>query len=138
MTISPISSQLPASYLSDYQNNIQARAEFKALNTDLQSGNIAGAQQDFASLLQDSPQLENQLQSTQTTPQATALKSLSTALQSGDLAGAQSAMANLEQTMMAQHRHHHFPGELSQSPASSAPAGSSAAAPAGISLSLHL
>jgi hypothetical protein len=106
MSISSITSNLAASRLG-FQSNVQAaRKDFGALSSDLQSNNLAAAQQDFAAMLQDSPQLQAQLQNGQGTPSAAALGSLSTSLQSGDLAGAQAAMTSLKQAMHHHHHHH--------------------------------
>jgi hypothetical protein len=107
-------------------NYQQIRSDFKSLQNDLQSGNLANAQTDFATLLNDAPQLNNQLQSgaaatgAATTSQSSALNALSTSLQAGDLTGAQSALTSLGQSFGGgqsvfnssgqvhhHHRHHH-------------------------------
>jgi len=96
----------------------QIRSDFKTLQNDLQSGSLANAQVDFATLLKDAPQLNNQLQSGATaTTQTSDLSALSTSLQSGDLTGAKAALGSLGQDLgfarnslssMGQvHRHHH-------------------------------
>jgi len=95
----------------------QIRSDFKSLQSDLQSGNVANAQADFATLLKDAPQFNNQLQSGAATTQSSALSALSASLQSGDIGGAQTALASLGQTsggaqsalnsMGQTHRHHH-------------------------------
>jgi hypothetical protein len=114
MSISAISSpttQVPARFQ-------QIRSDFQSLQNDLQAGNIASAQADFASLLKDAPRLQSELQngsasavaSTATdfgSSQASAVKELSTSLQAGDVSGAQSALATLQQTIGGAHRHHH-------------------------------
>ena len=100
-------------------NYHQIRSDFKALQSDLQAGNIASAQVDFDTLLKDAPQLKSQLQSSATTTQPNALSALSTSLQAGDISGAQTAFAALGQTpdgtqsalgstgQMHRHHHHH-------------------------------
>jgi len=96
----------------------QIRNDYKALQSDLQSGNLANAQTDFATLLKDAPQLNAQLQSGAAATQPNALSALSTSLQAGDLSGAQTAFASLGQmlsgtqsalgsTGQMHHRHHH-------------------------------
>jgi len=97
----------------------QIRSDFKALQSDLQAGNVASAQVDFDTLLKDAPQLKSQLQNAATTTQPNALSALSTSLQAGDLSGAQTAFASLGQMLsgtqsalgstgqMHHHRHHH-------------------------------
>ena len=121
MSISSIFSNL-AAYPSNPSTNVQAaKKDLAALSSDLQSGNVAAAQQDFAALLQAAPQVKSQLQSGAGTPASSAFGALSTALQSGDLTGAQTAMATLQQTMRGHHHHHHHGGS-SQSPTPAAPA----------------
>lgn len=90
------------------------RQDLGALQSDLQSGNIAQAQTDFATLLDDAPALKNALSATTTTAQpsgqSNALTGLSSALQSGNLAGASTALTSLEQAMGRAHAHHHHHG----------------------------
>ena len=119
MSISSIAS-IQASRVADLQAHIQSRADLKALNGDLQAGNLASAQTDFATLLKDAPQLQNQLSSGSATPEASALTALSSALQSGNIPSAQTAAASLQAAMRG--RDH----PLQPSPVSS---GSAPAAP---------
>jgi hypothetical protein len=85
----------------------QMRSDFQSLQSDLQSGNIANAQADFASLLKDAPPLQNLLKSDADSVQSSALSALSTSLKSGDVTGAQTALASLGQTLGGAHCHHH-------------------------------
>ncbi len=85
-------------------NHWQIKRDLQAINTDLQAGNVSGAQQDFATLLKDSPHLQAEMQSGQTTPQASALNALSSALQSGNVSGAQTALSSLQQAMPGEAR----------------------------------
>ena len=126
------------------QRSRQIRRDFRALQTDLQSSNLAAAQSDFATLLKDAPQLSSQLQSgpsatgTATTSQSSALSALSTSLQAGDIGGAQTALASLGQSFggaqtaansmghVHRHHHHHHHDEDS-APSNSAASGGSQA-----------
>jgi hypothetical protein len=84
---------------------------FAALSTDLQNGNITGAQQDYATIQQDFQQQQQQGSSPvhhhhhhgggggggqQGSQVSSALNSLSTALQAGNLSSAQTAFATLQ------------------------------------------
>ena len=126
MSISGISSSTNV-----YQNQFQQmRKDFSALQTDLSSSNLTGAQQAYATLMQD---LQNvsQSQSGQqaggTSQLGNDLAAVGKALQSGSLTDAQSAFALLtqdlqsaEQAQAAQqaqagqqaygHHHHHHHG----------------------------
>ena len=123
MTISSISS-IEASRLSALQAHaqahIQAQMDLKALNGDLQAGNLANAQTDFATLLKDTPQFQNQLSSGSSTPEASALTALSSALQSGNIPGAQTAAASL-QTALRNPDHHLHLNQASPLSSASAP-----------------
>ncbi len=99
----------------------QVRQDFNLLTSDLQSNNLAGAQQDFASLMQDVSQVQGQTPGANA-PAAKSLNSLSTALQSGNLTGAQTAMASLQQALHGHHHHHHPHGGASPSPSTTVPA----------------
>jgi hypothetical protein len=98
MSIASISS-LINSLPSQVQTDAQARIDLQALKSDLQSGNITNAEQDFATLLKDSPRFQTELQANASTPQASALSSLSSALQAGNLTAAQTAASTLQATM---------------------------------------
>ena len=108
-------SSISASIRPNYQ---QIRNDYRTLQNDLQTGNLAGAKTDFATLLKDVPQFNSQLQNGTATTQAGSLSALSMALQSGDINGAKAALALLGQNLgVAQsglnqigpwhHRHHH-------------------------------
>lgn len=85
----------------------QIKQDFNDLATALQSGDLSGAQQAFASLQQDSPQLARGLNNA-TDPMGKALGNLASALKSGDLSGAQKAFAALQQVAQGvRHGHHH-------------------------------
>ena len=105
MSISSIAS-IQASRVADLHARFQAHADLKALNSDLQAGNLASAKTDFATLLKDAPQFQNQLASASSTPEGTALSALSSALQSGNIPTAQTAAASLQATMFRQDRAH--------------------------------
>ncbi len=110
MSINSITSASSITAPSCSSQNL-AKNDLKSLKRDLQGSDLASAQNDFATLLQDAPQLQAQLQAgTASTPSGTAssaLSSLSSALQAGDLTSAQTAMANLQQSAKAHHHHHH-------------------------------
>jgi hypothetical protein len=95
----------------------QSKQALQTLQTDLGSGNIAGAQSDFAAFQQDAIRMfqsSNGLQpgqagASQTT---TDLQALQTALSSNDVTGAQKALAAFQQDLQTQmqgrtHGHHH-------------------------------
>jgi hypothetical protein len=71
-------------------------ADLAAIGNALQSGDLTGAQNAFATLMQDMGNSSGQ--STASTP-GTDLTALSSALQSGDLTGAQNAFATLMQDL---------------------------------------
>ena len=140
MAIDSVSAK-PKPYVLDAQTRAQGRKDFKALANDLQSGDIGSAQKDFATLLQDVPQLQSQLQanaSTAPTSPASSptgeLNALSAALNSGDLSGAQNAMSSLQHSSGWHHHHRHHGSESGQSPQSdplqaASTTGASSAAP---------
>jgi hypothetical protein len=122
MDIDSVSTK-PKPYMLDAQTRAQGRKDFKALQNDLQSGDIGSAQKDFATLLQDVPQLQNQLKTNsttsltgQTSSPTDGLASLSAALNAGDLGGAQSAMSSLQHSSGWHHHHRHQSGESGPSP----------------------
>ena len=95
------------------QNNSNPLAQaFNALAQDLQNGNLAGAQQDFANIQQDAQQQQQDAGPVrhyhrhggggggqQQNGIAQAFSSLAQALQSNNLSGAQSAFATLQQDL---------------------------------------
>ena len=84
---------------------------FAALSTDLQNGNITAAQQDYATIRQDSQQQQRSSQvhhhhhhgggggGQKGSQVSQALNSLSSALQAGNLSSAQTAFATLQQDL---------------------------------------
>src|SRR6266851_754875 len=110
----------------------QIKTEFHQLGQDLQSGNLAQAQSDFAALSQD---LTGASQiSTSSTNSATATSTVGQAftqlgqdLQSGNLQGAQQDFTSLQHDLQqisspqveGHHRHHHHHTESSESSSSS-------------------
>jgi outer membrane protein assembly factor BamD (BamD/ComL family) len=100
-----------------HNNSQQGRAStFQQLGQDLQSGNLAAAQSDFALLTQNA--LGNQLSSANTINQA--FNTLGQDLQSGNLAAAQRDYATLRQDLQQNsgsspvHHHHHHHGGSGQ------------------------
>jgi hypothetical protein len=95
----------------------QFQAEFKQLGQDLQSGNLAAAQTDFAALQKDAPQLTASSQ--QSGPIALELEQLAQDLQSGNTTAARQDFANIQQSFQNQapqpHHHHHGGGVQEQS-----------------------
>ena len=103
----------------------QIQTDFQQLGQDLQSGNLTGAQQDFATLQQALPSGQSQSQQNTASPIAQAFTALSQALQSGNLQDAQTAFTTLQgdiqqQQGSGQRHHHHHGGNSSQSTASAA------------------
>jgi hypothetical protein len=96
-------------------NQGQVQAKFQQLAQDLQSGNLSGAQTDFATLTQTlSPSKVDS-----SGPAAQAFSALGQALQSGNLAGAQRDFATLKQDVRQNqshsvHHHHHHNAEAPQ------------------------
>lgn len=88
------------------QNNYQQlQQDFQQLGSDLSSGNLSGAQSDFAAIQQLVPGMASQAQSQSNI--ATAFNKLSSDLQSGNLSAAQQDYATLQQDMKNAHGHHH-------------------------------
>jgi hypothetical protein len=105
-----------------FQSQIkQRRGDFLALQESLQSGDLAGAQQAFATLKQDI-QAARQAQGGEPngaqTQRRNDVQSLAQALQSGNLAGAQKAFAALQQDVQqirqAYDHHHQHDGNMQQ------------------------
>ena len=94
----------------------QFRQDFQKLGQDLQTGNLTGAQADFAALQKDGPQSSSSAQNSN--PITQAFQQLSTDLQSGNLTAAQQDYSNLQQDfqnqaashMQRSHHHHHSGG----------------------------
>lgn len=109
-------------YASSGSNRFEQRKEaFDALGNALSSGDLAGAQQAFASIQQGMQSMGKTLPSQAVQPTAQTngigadLDALSKSLGSGDLSGAQSAFATLQQDMQTMHSHrghHHARGAM--------------------------
>jgi len=109
MSISGISTTSNPSTVNNFG---QTATDFQSLAQALQSGNLAAAQQAFATLQQDSPWISRAVSGTAPATGTTAsasspLQALGKALQSGDLAGAQQAFAAVQQGRGGHHGHHH-------------------------------
>ena len=125
MDVSSISAALSASATNTSSAFKQSATDFKSLAQALQSGDLAGAQQAFATLQQDSPWVSRAVSASDTanggagSTVASALQTLSKALQSGDISGAQQAFAALQQAFQTGHHghHHHAPAGASSAPA---------------------
>jgi hypothetical protein len=104
----------------------QLRKDFQTLSKDLDSSDVAAAQKDFASLLNDASKAKIDLSSAQaqSVEQPNALSALSTSLQSGDVSSAKSALSSLNQAFKGHHHRHHSQSALSSDDAS-APEGNS-------------
>ena len=72
----------------------QFRQDFQKLGQDVQTGNLTGAQADFAALQKDGPQSSSSTQDSN--PITQAFQQLSTDLQSGNLTTAQQDYTNLQ------------------------------------------
>lgn len=88
--------------LSQVQNQ---NSPFQQLGKDLTSGNLSGAQSDFASLQQAFTQSTSG--SSTASPVAQAFQQLSTDLKSGNLSGAQTDYTTLQQDLQSQSPHLH-------------------------------
>ena len=94
----------------------QCRQDFQKLGQDLQTGNLSGAQADFAALQKDGPQSSSSTQNSN--PISQTFQQLSTDLQSGNLTAAQQDYSTLQQDfqnqaashMQRSHHHHHSGG----------------------------
>ena len=96
----------------------QIQSQFQQLGQDLQSGNLAQAQADFATLTQELPSAQQQSSAaTSTSSIAQAFQTLGQDLQAGNLAAAQQDFATIQQdaqqasasgqTQTYHHGHHH-------------------------------
>jgi outer membrane protein assembly factor BamD (BamD/ComL family) len=92
----------------------QFRQDFQKLGQNLQTGNLTGAQADFAALQKDDPQSSSSTQNNN--PIAQAFQQLSSELQSGNLSAAQQDFSSLQQDFQnqaashMQRSHHHHSG----------------------------
>jgi hypothetical protein len=116
VTVSNVSSCGGVNATDSQDSFKKSRADFQALASALQSGDLGTAQQAFAQLQQDSPRLAQALTSpasSSDSPRLADLKTLASALQSGDVSGAQQAMSQLQQAsqggqaVQGGHHHHH-------------------------------
>jgi ribosomal protein L18 len=102
MSISALSSNLIADLSQQYQQNPfqKIQQDFKQLASDLQSGDLSGAQSAYASIEQLLPANQSSSGSATGSNGSSAIQSdfasLGQALQSGDLSGAQSAFSQLQ------------------------------------------
>jgi outer membrane protein assembly factor BamD (BamD/ComL family) len=123
MSVSGISSSNFSTYSTqDSQNQLQQiQQAFQQLGQDLQSGNLSGAQSDFATLQQLAPQLNSVSSAQSNNPIAQAFAQLSKDLQSGNLSAAQQDFTTIQQDFQNQaqgnqgqtaqgHHHHHGGG----------------------------
>jgi hypothetical protein len=83
----------------------QLKTEFQQLGQDLQSGNLAQAQKDYATISQNLPGLSQAQNSSN--PLVQAFNQLGQDLQSGNLQAAQSDYTNVQQNAAQAHGHHH-------------------------------
>jgi len=123
MSIAGIASSL-FSQIGSLQNNpkSQIQTEFQQLAQDLTSGNLSGAQSDFAALQKNAPGA----QANSTSPLSQAFSALGKDLQSGNLSAAQQDFATIQQDISAaqqtgqvHHHHHHHGGESQASQSTS-------------------
>jgi outer membrane protein assembly factor BamD (BamD/ComL family) len=93
--------------------------EFQQLGQALQSGNLSGAQSDFATLQQNSPSSSTTASASAGTPVAQAFSQLGKDLQAGNISAAQQDYSTIQQDTQSQsqstqasghHRHHHGGG----------------------------
>ncbi len=89
----------------------QIQSQFQQLGQDLQAGNLAQAQSDFATLTQELPSAQQQTgAATSTSSIAQALQTLGQDLQSGNLSAAQQDFATIQQDAQQSsgsgHAHH--------------------------------
>jgi len=145
MTINNVSSSASLYQTGTQSAWKQGAQDFKALQSALQSGDLSGAQQAFATLQQDLPSSTQTTKSTatssQTTPTAKDFQALQSALSSGDLSGAQQAFASLKQDLQSagkahKHQHHHSGSESSATPVASSTPNTSGAQPVDSALNL--
>jgi hypothetical protein len=120
MSISAITSVTNAPAL-DYSRFQQRLQDFRVLQSSLQAGDLAGAQQAFAAFQKDAQRAAQPSGTTSTLGQSSQaskdFQALQNALQSNDLKGAQQAFATLRQGLKsarqagkAHHAHRHHRG----------------------------
>src|SRR5271170_944903 len=103
MSVTGISSSnlLQSYFTQGAQNKFQQiQSQFQQLGQDLQAGNLAQAQSDFATLTQELPSAQQQTgaaTSTSTSSVAQAFQALGQDLQSGNLSAAQQDFATIQQ-----------------------------------------
>src|SRR5580698_4344995 len=111
MSVSSISSSSLFDYTTQSAQNKKQlfQQEFQQLGEDLQSGNVAAAQQDFATLQQYAPQKGSSSSSQGESPIAQAFSQLSQDLQSGNVTAAQQDYSTILQDFQshAAQGHHH-------------------------------
>jgi outer membrane protein assembly factor BamD (BamD/ComL family) len=129
VTFLPVNSSLIQAYTNQNDQNgfQQIQSAFQQLGQDLQAGNLTQAQEDFATLSQDLPGLQQSENAgaissgagnSSGNPIEQAFAALGQALQQGNLSAAQQDFATIQQdSQQAQgsgqphhHHHHHFQG----------------------------
>ena len=125
MAVSGISSSSVNGYQPSQQDSL--RQQFQQLVKSLNSGDLSGAQQAYASLTQ----AQGATQIDPNSPFGQALAQIGKSLQSGDLAGAQQALSSLKQQAASgtHHHHHHHHGSSSSASNSSNSTTSTSASP---------
>src|ERR1700722_19392143 len=92
----------------------QFQKEFQQLGQDLQSGKLAAAQPDFATLQPTPPSSSSTASASTSGPIAQAFSQLGKDLQSGNLSAARQDFSNIQQDVQTQgaqvHHHHHHGG----------------------------
>jgi hypothetical protein len=116
MRISSNLSPAAATQSSSVANWQQSQQTFKTLLSDIQSGDLSGAQQSYSALVGNNSPSPN-----------SPLAKIGQALQNGDLAGAQQAAQAL-QASRGGHHHHHGGGSSAVSDSSQSPSTSSSSA----------
>ncbi len=117
MSVSGIFSSLGSS-ASAISYQLQ-NSQFQQLGQDLTSGNLSGAQSDFATLAQAFTQPSAVSTSSTANPVTQAFQQLSTDLQSGNLSAAQKDYSTIQQDLQshaAHHGHHMKAGGSSDNP----------------------
>jgi hypothetical protein len=125
-SVSPVSSTNPYLLLS---NTNQPQQDLTALGNALNSGDLGGAQNAFASFQKDTQNLaiggpsNSTANSSTTTTPSQDMQTLQNALSSGDLSAAKAAyaqlMQDLQQTKGHHHHHHHHKADASSSTSAS-------------------
>jgi thioredoxin-like negative regulator of GroEL len=109
MSVTAVNSNASIYQIDLPTNAKQIKTDFQNLTAALQSGDMASAQQAFAALRKDDPQVAKALAQTgkSSNPQVNALQSLASALKSDDVPAAQAAMTSLQQALKGHRGHHH-------------------------------